>query len=867
MAQLKKLVRVGSDAPKVTSQGAGTYQDNNVVRTAPKMSEEDSRKLEDAKQAWELGNRTGNKVVMDTAHRQAEAIRAKYGFSGGNDGAQVIPLNGSVAAGDVSAASIARAPTFNGTATSPLSASPAAQTAQQAAESVKQKLTSPANSTMSQDNYNIVQRMRANGDAWNATQDTAERQRLAAENERLAAQYFPGAYKVNGVWYYNGAPLYEMDYQAPTVEAPAMDYGTAEGNERLTALANELQAARQAAAQAQYTTPEADLSEERTALERAAAALNGAERPYVGADLSGERAEADAAARAVAERAPFAYQGTDLSALEAALDAARQNAAADIPDIALADLSAQRAALDAAAAAVTGQDPFSWQGRDLSDLEGRVQAASDRITGRDAFSYDPNADPAYRAYERIYTNKGRRAMEDTIGQLAARTGGYASSWAGSMGQQAYGNYMQELAAQIPALQQAAYQMYVGNLAQERADYEMLAGQLQSARAADREAREDAWQQYINRQDLAKFGYDAALNRYSSDLAQANTDRDLALRMAAARQDNAWRNYSALQDRYDTAREQNNLDRSQAWSEYLNAGDRAQWWAANRQGQYESALDQSNLDRNYAAQQARYRRADNEYNYSAALQALQQAAAQAADSRDFSYRVFGDNRDALQQTYANLANEYATALGQYNTDRGFDFDVDQFRSAMDQWNAQRQYEAERDSIADRVRADETAYNRGQDALDRAYQEAQAAEDRRRYDQEWDYGVGRDQIEDQRYATEWAHNVSQDEVDNALRWAALELDRQQYGLSLDKFNYQQAQDAFDNSLAQQKFTYSQSQDAITNAQAAQRLAMQQAEADAKAQAAQQNAAAEARQKAAEAIAELAKKKAASVLKKNK
>ena len=46
-------------------------------------------------------------------------------------------------------------------------------------------------------------------------------------------------------------------------------------------------------------------------------------------------------------------------------------------------------------------------------------------------------------------------MEDTLGKAAALTGGYASSYAQSAGQQAYNGYLQELAALVPELRQAA----------------------------------------------------------------------------------------------------------------------------------------------------------------------------------------------------------------------------------------------------------------------------------------------------------------------------------------------------------------------------------------------------------------------------
>ena len=54
-----------------------------------------------------------------------------------------------------------------------------------------------------------------------------------------------------------------------------------------------------------------------------------------------------------------------------------------------------------------------------------------------AFSYDPATDPLYARYSEAYQAQGRAAMRDTVAETAALTGGYASTYAASAGQQAY----------------------------------------------------------------------------------------------------------------------------------------------------------------------------------------------------------------------------------------------------------------------------------------------------------------------------------------------------------------------------------------------------------------------------------------------
>jgi hypothetical protein len=51
---------------------------------------------------------------------------------------------------------------------------------------------------------------------------------------------------------------------------------------------------------------------------------------------------------------------------------------------------------------------------------------------------------SYESLVKRYQGKGQKAMDDTIGQVAARTGGLASSYAAQAGQQAYGGWMENL---------------------------------------------------------------------------------------------------------------------------------------------------------------------------------------------------------------------------------------------------------------------------------------------------------------------------------------------------------------------------------------------------------------------------------------
>jgi hypothetical protein len=78
---------------------------------------------------------------------------------------------------------------------------------------------------------------------------------------------------------------------------------------------------------------------------------------------------------------------------------------------------------------------------------------------RPDFRYDANGDALYRHYKDRYTELGKRAMQDTMGQAAALTGGYGSSYAQNVGQQAYQSYLSKADDVIPELYQLAYDRY------------------------------------------------------------------------------------------------------------------------------------------------------------------------------------------------------------------------------------------------------------------------------------------------------------------------------------------------------------------------------------------------------------------------
>lgn len=103
--------------------------------------------------------------------------------------------------------------------------------------------------------------------------------------------------------------------------------------------------------------------------------------------------------------------------------------------------------------AVANYGDFSYKN------QGWIDDILNQRMNREKFSYDLNGDALYQQYKDKYINQGRMAMQDTIGQASAMTGGYGNSYAATAGNQAYQASLQNLNDIVPQLYQMALDQY------------------------------------------------------------------------------------------------------------------------------------------------------------------------------------------------------------------------------------------------------------------------------------------------------------------------------------------------------------------------------------------------------------------------
>lgn len=184
-------------------------------------------------------------------------------------------------------------------------------------------------------------------------------------------------------------------------------------------------------------------------------------------------------------------------------------------------------------------DPYqaqieAMQGRRFGEYDSRyipqIDRLTDRLLNRDPFRYNWSDDPLYRQYAARYQQQARQGMQDTMGQAAAMTGGYGSSYATAAASQAYANQMAGLNDRAMDL----YRLAADRYDQEGADMRANLQALETREAQNRGNWESDRSTFYNREDadLANLRNSQAMNyqMWADELARDQYERELARQM-------------------------------------------------------------------------------------------------------------------------------------------------------------------------------------------------------------------------------------------------------------------------------------------------------------------------------------------------
>ena len=200
----------------------------------------------------------------------------------------------------------------------------------------------------------------------------------------------------------------------------------------------------------------------------------------------------------------------------------------------------------------------------------QINALMGEYQNRDKFSYDASTDAMFQQMLASSMNSGKMAMQDTIGQAAALTGGYGNTYGTAAGNAAYNQYISDAYSNLPEYYNLALDAYnmegdqmLSELAMLRdadsAEYSRLVDSYRASLDAANTMYDREYTQYIDDRNAAESEYWDDLNfrygAYLDALDQSNKDRDF--------------NYGAEQDRLD--REERSDER-----EYQRGLDKAEW---------------------------------------------------------------------------------------------------------------------------------------------------------------------------------------------------------------------------------------------------------------------------------------------------
>lgn len=179
------------------------------------------------------------------------------------------------------------------------------------------------------------------------------------------------------------------------------------------------------------------------------------------------------------------------------------------------------------------------------------------------FQYDFNADPLYQQYKDQYIQQGKMAMQDTMGNAAALTGGYGSSYASTAGNQAYQSSLNDLNNVIPSLYDRAYSKYRDDKSDKLQHMQVL----QNLDDSDYKKYQDTLSDYYNTlnylQSQSQYLSESDYNRYLNQLAQWQYELEYYTgRADAAQQQSNWQseqNRQYMQDYVNQRNWQNQFD--------------------------------------------------------------------------------------------------------------------------------------------------------------------------------------------------------------------------------------------------------------------------------------------------------------------
>lgn len=270
----------------------------------------------------------------------------------------------------------------------------------------------------------------------------------------------------------------------------------------------------------------------------------------------------------------------------------------------------------------------AWKNEENKWYQQAVETAQ-ALKERPAFSYAPERDPLYQAAKQTAVEQGRRAMEDTLGKTAGLSGGYASSYAQSVGTQAYDRQISKLRELLPDYYDRA-----------RANYDRKTDALHDTLSTALGLYDKDYQSWLDRQSALEREAEAERkqNQWEAETAESRRRWDIE----ADRKQNQWEAETAESRRrwdIEAGRKQSQWEAETAESkrrwEAETAESKRRWDAETNEKQLQWL---SEFAEGHDRWTAEYQQAERKLAADQAKNAASRAASESEKERSYAYRM-------------------------------------------------------------------------------------------------------------------------------------------------------------------------------------------------------------------------------------
>ena len=151
-----------------------------------------------------------------------------------------------------------------------------------------------------------------------------------------------------------------------------------------------------------------------------------------------------------------------------------------------------------------------------SGYDSKIKNLEKRIMSRDDFSYNPEHDPVYQLYKKVYTQMGNDAYDRALAQKSIKTGGIVNTDAVTSAVIAQNVYNTHLADKATELYNSAYQKYKDSV---KEDYDIL-NMLRNANNTDYNRFVDSMDNFFKERDFEYKKYNDELDLYNDEVNRA-----------------------------------------------------------------------------------------------------------------------------------------------------------------------------------------------------------------------------------------------------------------------------------------------------------------------------------------------------------